>query len=188
MTRLRSFVSRAIFIVVLFTLCALLFSQNPAQDIDLPRGYGSIALGMTKAEVEETLKKTPAYGYRGERDVSFLPASRQTIIETPGGINSFFGRSWFQFYEDTLCIIIINLNPAKTDRFSVFTSLFNKYGEPLTISPEKSEWRNNETFVSLENPLTLKYVDAEVFNRLMRETAIQQTAVEQSYKKFLEGL
>ena len=64
---------------------------------ELPRGYGSISLGMNRAEVEEALKKMPSFGYRGDRDVSLLPATRQMIIETPGGSTSLFGRSWVQF-------------------------------------------------------------------------------------------
>jgi hypothetical protein len=143
---------------------------------------------MTKDAVSTELKRSVAFGYRGERDVSLLPASRQTIIETPGGVNSFFARSWFQFYEDKLYIIIINLNPAKTDHFSVFLSLFTKYGEPVSITPEKSVWQNDDVIMSLEKPLTLKYVDAKVFARVTGETETQQTVEEQLYQDFLEGL
>lgn len=155
---------------------------------ELPLGYGGISLGMNRAEVEEALKKMPSFGYRGERDVSLLPATRQMIIETPGGSTSLFGRSWFQFYEDKLCVIIITLNPERADRFSVFSTLFSKYGEPLFISPEKSEWRNDQVIMSLEKPLTLKYVDAAVFERLLQQSTVEQTAAEQLYQTFLEGL
>jgi hypothetical protein len=156
--------------------------------IELPRGYGEITLGMKRDSVETLLKSIPAFGYRGERDVSFLPASRQTIIETPGGTVSFFNRSWFQFYEDTLYIITINLNPSKTDHYSIFSSLHEKYGEPFFISPEKSEWRNGETVFSLEKPLTLKYIDAKIFDSLTENAAAAQTYAEQSHREFLEGL
>jgi hypothetical protein len=155
---------------------------------ELPRGYGGISLGMNRAEVEDALKKIPSFGYRGERDVSLLPSTRQMIIETQGGSTSLFGRSWFQFYEDKLCVIIITLNPERADRFSVFSTLFSKYGEPLFISPEKSEWRNNQVILSLEKPLTLKYVDVAVFERLLQQSSVEQTTAEQLYQTFLEGL
>jgi hypothetical protein len=161
------------------------FSQTQAA---LPRGYAGISLGMTQEEVSAALKNNIAFGYRGERDVSLLPATRQTIIETPGGAGSFFARSWFQFYEDKLYIITINLNPAKADHYSTFTSLLGKYGEPVSITPDKSVWQNAEVIMSLEKPLTLKYVDAEVFARLAEDSAAQQTVEEQLYKDFLEGL
>jgi hypothetical protein len=169
-------------------MCAAVFAQT-AQEAGaaLPRGYGNITFGMTKAEVQDALTKNPAFGYRGERDVSLLPSTRETIIETPG-IGSVFGRAWFQFSEDRLSIITISLNPAKVDRFSVFTTLVDKYGKPHVITPQKSEWRNDEVVLTLESPLTLKYVDARVFDRLAEQTTTEQTVSEQSYQQFLEGL
>ena len=110
------------------------------------------------------------------------------IIETPGGSASFFGRSWFQFYGDKLCVIIIMLNPARADRYSVFSTLLEKYGEPLVITPEKAEWRNEQVILSLESPLTLKYVDAAVFEELSQQSAIEETASERLYQTFLDGL
>jgi hypothetical protein len=158
------------------------------QDAFLPRGYGAVTLGMGRDEVEAALRNNPAFGYRGERDVSLLPEPNQFLIETPGGVNSFFARSFFQFYDNKLYIIIINLNPEKSDHSSVFSSLYSKYGAPLLISPEKSEWRDNEVILSLEKPLTLKYVDAAVFAGLAEQAGAEETVQEQSRGEFLEGL
>jgi hypothetical protein len=177
---------------VFFSLCALMLcAAMAAQTGDgraLPRGYGNITLGMTKEQVQEALKRAPAYGYRGERDVSLIPSTRQTVIETAGGASSLFARAWFQFHDDKLSVITIHLNPAKADRFSVFTALMNKYGEPLVITPQKAEWRNAEVILTLEGPLTLKYVDAQTFNQISGQTATAQTMSEQAYNEFLDGL
>jgi hypothetical protein len=176
-------VKKKLFAAPLFALlCAASFAQTA-----LPKGYGNIVLGMSKEEVQDALKKTPAFGYRGERDVSLLPSTRQTVIETPGG-GSVFARAWFQFNEDRLAVITINLNPAKADRFSVFTTLVSKYGEPRVITPQKSEWRNDDIIFTLESPLTLKYVDARVFDKDAEQTSSGQTTAEQTYRQFLEGL
>jgi hypothetical protein len=173
-------------------LCAAVFAQAAPQlqeqTTALPRGYGNITLGMTKEQVQEALKQRPEYGYRGERDVSLIPSTRQTVIETQGRGDSIFARAWFQFHDNKLSVITINLNPAKADRFSVFTALVNKYGQPPFITPQKAEWRNGEVILALESPLTLKYVDAQVFGQLSEQTTAAQSISEQSYKEFLDGL
>ena len=48
----------------------------------LPMGYGNIKLGMSVDEVKSELLKNHAFGYRGDRDVSFSPKDNQVLIET----------------------------------------------------------------------------------------------------------
>jgi hypothetical protein len=63
-----------------------------------------------------------------------------------------------------------SLDPRIIDHYSVFTSLIKKYGEPQSLSPSESVWESEETRVSIERPLTVKYIDKAVFNRLLEES------------------
>ncbi|AEE16883.1 hypothetical protein [Treponema brennaborense] len=152
----------------------------------LPAGYGSVRLGMTVEETKAALLKEPAFGYRGERDVSLLPGENRTLIETSGTL--FLAECWFQFDEGTLSVITINLNKEQIDYYSVFSTLCEKYGEPGTLSPQKSEWTADGVVMTLERPLTLKYTDSAVFEKLQESATVRQSAVEYTRDLFLKSL
>ena len=69
----------------------------------LPHGYKNIMLGMSLEETKDNLVKDPDFGYHGDRDVSLVPNSSKTLIETDAerGLGSnFLTRCWFQFAFD----------------------------------------------------------------------------------------
>ena len=103
---------------VIFTFTAgFCFSQN-----QLPSGFKNIKLGMSVDEVKDALKKDVQFGYRGDRDVSFLPGTTNVLIETETSKNapySYLDRCWFQFYEEKLYVITINIKTTKLDHYSV---------------------------------------------------------------------
>ena len=49
---------------------------------ELPHGYKNISLGMSLEETKDNLVKDPDFGYHGDRDVSLIPNSSKTLIET----------------------------------------------------------------------------------------------------------
>ena len=61
----------------LFAFCAFAFFSCAALCSALPKGYGSIELGMSVDEVKSELKKNTDFGYRGDRDVSLSPKTKQ---------------------------------------------------------------------------------------------------------------
>ncbi len=157
----------------------------------LPDGYAGIHLGMSVDEVKEALKKDGQFGYRGDRDVSLLPGENRSIIETDTSRTapySFLDRCWFQFYEDKLYIITINIKTEKMDHYSVFSTLCNKYGLPSSLNPSKSEWVNDSVMISLERPLSIKYTDKKVFDSLMEQSRVDNAVIENNQQHFLEGL
>lgn len=157
----------------------------------LPNGYAGIQLGMTVDQVKEALQKDGQFGYRGDRDVSLLPGENRSIIETDTSRTapySFLDRCWFQFYEDKLYIITINIKTEKMDHYSVFSTLCSKYGLPSSLNPSKSEWVNDSVMISLERPLSIKYTDKKVFDSLMEQSRVDNAVIENSQQHFLEGL
>ena len=173
-----------------FAFCVFAFFTCTAFCSALPKGYGSIELGMSVDEVKSELKKNTDFGYRGDRDVSLSPKTKQVLIETDASKNaySFFTRCWFHFVDDKIFYITLNLNEKKIDHASVFTSLSKKYGNPSLISPKRSAWQDNFVIMSLERPLTLKYIDNAKFNKMLSESNVQRTIEEKSKDEFLESL
>ena len=146
------------------------FSQSVA------KGYGGVELGMSLDQVKDKLKKNSEFGYNGDRDVSLLPGENRILIETDaisGFGFSFLERCWFQFYDDELYIITININKEKMDHYSIFSALCKKYGDYS---------------MSLERPLTLKYIDKNIFNQLQQKSLVNPSGSEITREMFLEGL
>ena len=157
----------------------------------LPRGYKGITLGMSLEETKDSLVKDPDFGYHGDRDVSLIPNSSRTLIETDAerGLGSnFLTRCWFQFTFDELYIITINVNPEKIDYYSIFTKLVEKYGEPTSFNPQSATWKNDEVTMSLEKPLTLKYIDNKLFEQTQNYSNIQASPTEVTQEMFLNEL
>ncbi|MCR5494628.1 MAG: hypothetical protein K6F15_03235 [Treponema sp.] len=177
---------RKILISIIFSFS--LFFLNAE---DLPKGYGGVELGMSFENVKKALKDNLDFGYRGERDVSLLPGENRALIETDtttyAGF-SFLDRCWFQFYDEKLYVITININREKMDHFSIFDTLCKKYGNPVSVSPEKSVWKNDSVTMSLERPLTLKYVDQKTFDSLQKKSLVNPSGVEMTRDIFLKGL
>ncbi len=175
-------------ILSLIIFSTVLLSLNAES---LPHGYKDILLGMSLEETKETLVKDPDFGYHGDRDVSLIPNSSKTLIETDAttGLGSnFLTRCWFQFSFDELYIITINVNPEKMDYYSIFTKLKEKYGEPTSFNPQAATWKDNDVTMSLEKPLTLKYIDNKIFEQTQNYSNIQKSPTEITREMFLDDL
>ena len=141
----------------------------------LPSSYRGIALGMSLDEVKAALLKESIFGYRGDRDVSFVPGGERQLIETSGP--SFIRTAWFQFYDGKLYNMSFALDSGRIDYFTLFSSLTEKYGEPQELSPSSAVWLSDAVRLSLERPLTIKYIDAATFSSIL-ETDFDSRATE----------
>ncbi len=180
----------------IFSISAIFAQGNSWQkeagesNASLANGYGGIELGMSVDEVKSALKKNPQFGYRGDRDVSLLPSTLETIIETDASRNtySFLNRCYFQFHDEKLYIITINIKSSKMDYYSIFSTLCQKYGNPPSMNPKKAEWNDGKVLMSLEKPLTLKYTDNAVYEEIQNQSQVEKTAEEMTRDNFLNGL
>ena len=180
------FLSYAVLCVFIGFASATLVAQAPdtaapgtkgkegADSGSLPDSYRGISLGMEIGAVKKQLLADGLFGYRGERDVSLLPTMNRSLIETVGP--SFIRRSWFQFHEDKLYIMTFNLDSERVDYYSMYSTLVSKYGEPVTLDPRKAVWEDGKITLSLERPLTVRYVDAEVFKDLLDASGSEKAA------------
>lgn len=184
---------KKLLVVFVFFFSIFAFSQNQnksselhKEDSYLPNGYSTVKLGMTVEETKSALLRAPDFGYRGDRDVSLLPGENRQLIETTGG--SFLDNCWFQFYENSLYIISVNVNQEFMDYYSIFSTLCKKYGNPKYLDPEKATWEDENVILSLEKPLCLKYTDAKISKELLEQSEAQQATIEYLRQGFLDSL
>ena len=176
-------VKKILFSLTTAFLCFSLYAQS------LPDGYGGVHLGMALDEAKQQLLKNSDFGYSGDRDVSLLPGAGRTLIETnaTGGRGSeYLTQCYFQFYNEQLYIITININTNKIDYYSMFTTLCNKYGEPDSLDPQKAVWKNDAITMQLEKPLSVKYIDNETFDMLKTSATVEKSYEEKNAQSFLE--
>ncbi|MDR2211523.1 MAG: hypothetical protein LBO65_08705 [Spirochaetaceae bacterium] len=153
---------------------------------ELPRTFRELRLGMSLEELKEALGGDGLFEFRGDRDVSFLPAREENLVETTG--LSFIRRAFFQLREGQVFIMAFSLDTSRIDHYSVFTVFIKKYGEPARLNPQEAVWENEETRVSIERPLTVKYIDMGVFRAIMGEAKAEEAAEVFRRRGFLDEL
>jgi hypothetical protein len=95
-------------------------------------------------------------------------------------------RGAFLFEEDFLYIITLFLNRERLDYFTIYRTLQSKYGDPDDLSPEAAIWEDEATRMSLERPLTVKYVDLDRFEAQIEEGEMGESLRAQMREIFLE--
>ena len=150
----------------------------------LPTGFSSVELGMGVDAVKERLREDPNFIYRGDPDVTLTPDREQQLIEVEGTL--FVDRAFFQFEEEELYIVILQLNRSRLDYFTMYTELEGKYGEPAVFDPSQVVWESEDVRMSLEKPLTVKYVSRPVFESLLAAGEMERSQRDLSREDFLE--
>jgi len=169
---------KVILFLLFFSLClAPLFAQeaddeSPEAFPPIPRQFRELILGMSLDDLRDSLTRDGLFRFRGERDVSFLPVRQETLVETTGA--SFIRRAHFQLYDGEVFIMSFTMDTRLIDHYSLFTTFVNRYGQPVTLNPSEAVWEDDYTRVSIERPLTVKYIDRTVFDRLREEARTQQ--------------
>ncbi|MDR1506477.1 MAG: hypothetical protein LBI67_05180 [Treponema sp.] len=155
--------------------------ENPSP---LPRVFRQLRLGMSLDELKEALAADGLFAFRGDRDVSFLPVKEENLVETAG--LAFIRRAFFQLRDGAVFIMAFSLDPDMVDHYSVFTTLREKYGDPGSLNPAEAVWQNGETRVSIERPLTVKYIDMATFSRIIDESAAEESSQVFLRQRFLD--
>jgi hypothetical protein len=150
---------------------------------ELPRTFRELALGMSLENLKKELLRDGLFNFRGDRDVSFLPAREQSLVETTG--RSFIRRAFFQLRDGEVFIMSFALNTAMVDHYSIFTSLVTKYGEPSFLDPKQAVWETEDTRIAIERPLTVKYIDKRVFNDIIDESSLVESREVQRRQEFI---
>jgi hypothetical protein len=157
-----------------------------ATTVALPRSFHNIFLGISLETLKSYLRDDASFNFREDRDVSLIPsAPEQTLVETQG--RDFIRRAFFQLRTAEVFIMSFTLNTALVDHYSVFTAFVKKYGEPTSLSPREAVWENEETRVSIERPLTVKYIDKNSFSNPGTGSSANGERELQRAREFLDG-
>ncbi|MGM0674963.1 MAG: hypothetical protein ACQETQ_09730 [Spirochaetota bacterium] len=151
---------------------------------ELPSSFSGVTLGMDVETVKERLLEAPDFSYRGDPDVTLTPDREQQLIEVEG--IDFVDRAFFQFEDKELYIMIVHLNREQLDYFTMYTNLSSKYGEPAVFHPSHVVWESDDLRLSLERPLTVKYISRPVFERLVENGRMERSRRDLSREQFLE--
>jgi hypothetical protein len=175
---------RLILPILLFAV-PLQFTEARSEDGQpIPRSYHGISLGMSLEEVKTLLLQDPWFNYRGDEDVSLLERPRASLIDAGGSL--FIKRGLFQFEDDALSAILLELNPETIDWFTVYTTLEDRYGNPVDMNPQKAWWEDGSTRLALERPLTVKYLDLSVFEAAIAENKDRAAWRAKAREEFLD--
>jgi len=150
---------------------------------DLPRQFRTLALGMSLDDLKSNLISDDYFNFRGDRDVSFLPVRNQSLVETTGSL--FIKRAFFQLRDEAVFIMAFSLNTDIIDHYSVFTQLVGKYGQPTYLDPLEAVWETDDTRISVERPLTVKYIDKKVFTDIVNESGLIESGQVKLRQDFL---
>jgi hypothetical protein len=150
----------------------------------VPASFRGFSLGMELDALKSALREDGLFNFRGDRDVSFLPNREQSLIETTGF--SFIRRAFFQLRDGKLFILAFTLDTSLVDHYSVYTSFVKKYGEPAVLNPREAVWESEEVRVAVERPLTVKYIDKQVFNEVISESETAESAELLRRQEFLD--
>ena len=157
--------------------------EAQVQENTLPRQFRQLVLGMSLEDLKAGLLSDRYFNFRGDRDVSFLPAREQSLVETTG--NSFIRRAFFQLRDGLVFIMSFTLNTEIIDHYSIFTQFAERYGQPTYLDPGISVWETEETRIAVERPLTVKYIDKIVFNDIINESGLIESGQVQLRQDFL---
>ncbi len=172
------------------TLCASLLAFLAALPLfaagpePVPGGFRELRLGMSLDAAKTALKTDTYFDYKGDPDVSMLQRPDDNLIECAGF--SYISRAYFQFHDELLYTIILVLNRAEIDFFTMYTTLVAKYGEPTFLNPQEVVWESSSYRLSLEHPLSVKYIDRQIFDKLKEAGKMKESARALSRAEFLK--
>ena len=169
--------------LLIFFLSPVVHGQAEPGDSSLPRQFRNISLGMNIDDLKASLLEDNYFNFRGDRDVSLLPQREQSLVETTG--SSFIRRAFFQLRDSQVFIMSFALNTQIIDHYSVFTQFVEKYGEPVSLDPKAAVWETEQTRISIERPLTVKYIDKTVFDDIINESSLVESGQVRLRQEFL---
>ena len=167
----------------LLGVLAALAPALPAQAALNP-GFDVFRLGMSLDELKTALKNNSFFLYNGDPDVTMLSRPNTNLIDVAGV--SYFVRGIFQVVEGKLYSMAFELNPEQMDYFGMYTALVKKYGDPTALDPSSARWETAAVRLSLEKPLTVKYIDMPTFERFQKEGRAQEAFQSIARDKLIE--
>ncbi|MBN2511067.1 MAG: hypothetical protein JXB03_12380 [Spirochaetales bacterium] len=178
---------KRVLIIVCLIVSFYAAAQEPAvpAGAELPKGYLGVEVGLSLDEVKAALFAHPYLRFRGDPDVSLLKRTEERLIQCEG--SGFVDRAAVQLKDNAVYLVSFLLNVEAIDYYSMYTALVEKYGEPASLSPTQAVWDDERIRMSLEKPLTVKYLDIAVFSGILDATQQEKSLNAAEREDFLES-
>jgi len=170
---------------IFFFILVLGVPMGAQTKVPLTSGFDTFKLGMPLEDLKKALKSSTFFVYDGDPDVTLLSRPNTSLIDVTG--ITFFSHGVFQFLDGTLYSITLEINPVQLDYFSMYTTLTKKYGDPIALDPSTARWENSQVRLTLERPLSVKYLDMPRFLALQKSGTAQQALQNLTREHFLEN-
>lgn len=156
-------------------------SDTQLAERPLPKGINGIELGMKSSEVIERLVGNELFSYVPKY---FRMSSKyeKSILSVEG--RGFIDMAYFYFSEDD---ILVSFSLFLKDEYisygTVFSDFQNKYGRSV-LTPEEAKWADGNVSISVEQPLSIKFVLEEYIPS--NEGEVQKEELVLDREKFLD--
>lgn len=178
-----SYKIRYIFLLFSIVFSVHLFSQYVYEPV--PDGFHDFIFGDSLETVKNKLKFDSYFAYRGDPDVSMMLTPDKSIIDTAG--SGFIERAYFIFFEESLYQITLIMDREIIDFYTFQTRFTSKYGNPDSLDPTGMIWEEENRRISLEYPLTVKYVNMDIFSSIIAESELGRSQEEVLREDFLDS-
>jgi len=175
--------NKCVFLFIYIMISINLFGQNSGESI--PDGFHDFVFGDSLETVKRKLKSDSFFAYRGDPDVSMMLTPDKSIIDTAG--SGFIERAYFIFYEEKLYQITLIIDRQIMDFYTFQTRFTEKYGNPDSLDPSGMIWEEGTNRISLEYPLSVKYVNMDVFTSIIAESELGKSQEEVLREDFLNS-
>lgn len=152
----------------------------------LPTGYKNYNFGDSIETIRSSLDKDTMFLYEGEPDVTMIEPPDRTTIGVAG--REMLENGFFVFYQEKLYEIILEVNPEYLDYFALYMQLYKKYGEPKELNPQRVLWESDNTILTLERSLFVKYLDKKTFEEVTEKMELRKGEEAQTRDEFLNEL
>ncbi|QEN03245.1 hypothetical protein EW093_00505 [Thiospirochaeta perfilievii] len=115
--------------------------------------------------------------------MSMLLTDNRSIIESKGSV--YIDNGYFQFYKDVLYTITLILDTKKIDYHTIYTTFTDKYGKHTSLNPKVVTWQDDRVKITLEKPLTIKYVSLVEFNEILESDTTEKAIQERLREDFI---
>ena len=177
--------------LILLIICFFIVSMFTFAE-ELPNGYKKYSFGMSMDEVKDAIKEDSLLKNVREEVLSVRIQPDKQILTVYGDRRNggYVEKAYFQFNEDKLFYIYLQLSEKKVGYYSLLKSMTDKYGNATNLEPKKASWENDSVRIQIEKPCILKYTDIKTWDSLSStEAEMEARKVEKiEREKFLEDL
>lgn len=135
-------------------------------------------------QIKELLLTHGDFSYRGEPVVTLMEREGVQVIEAPGAF--FIRYGYFQFENDLLVGITLEMNQSQLDHHRFFRHFYEKYGRPGKMNPLVARWEDESTYLLLERPLTIKYLERQSIEEALEGQREEISIMEMSREAYIE--